>query len=124
MTPIIWKSKTGRLRLAGLAAIAVASLAGCGQIGGNSANSTFSQSFNASFEKSTHDSCVTSATGGGAPASTAETYCSCIVTQLEPLTVQQKLALNASSPEVAQAAATCKAELTAAPAAPTTKAQP
>ena len=104
------------LRLAGVALFAAAALAGCGQIGGNDANSTFNQSFNASFDKSTHDTCVSSATGNGAPAATAQTYCSCVVTQLDKLTVQQKMALNANSPELTQAAATCKAELTSTPA--------
>jgi hypothetical protein len=124
MDRLIRNSGIRRLRLAGVAAIALACLAGCGQIGGNSANSTFNQSFNASFDKSTHDSCVTSATGGGAPAATAETYCSCFVAQFDKLTVQQKMALNANSPEVTQAATTCKAQLTAAPAPTMNTAQP
>jgi len=107
-------------RRLGLAVLAATALAGCGQIGGNSANSTFSQGFNTSFDKSTHDSCVTSATGGGASAAMAENYCSCFVAQFDKLTVQQKLALNVNSPEVTQAATACKAQLTAAPAsAPT-----
>jgi hypothetical protein len=108
MTRLIRNSNAGRLRLAGGAAIALACLAGCGQGGGNS---TLSQSFNTSFDKSTHDSCVSSATSNGAPAATAETYCSCFVAQMDKLTVQQKMALNASSPEVTQAATACKAQL-------------
>ena len=99
-------SMTRRLGLAGVAAIALACLVGCGQGG----NSTSDQSVNAQFDKTMHDSCVSSATVNGTVVAGAEGYCSCFVTQLDKLTATQKLALKPDSPEVQQAAATCKAQ--------------
>jgi hypothetical protein len=99
--------RAGRLGLAGLAIVAVAALAGCG-VGGNSTNNAFNDSFNASFDKSTHDSCLKSAEGQGAMATLAETYCTCVVGQLDKLTVAQKMGLNGNSPELQQAATACK----------------
>jgi hypothetical protein len=60
--------------------------------------------FNASFDKSTHDSCLSSAQSHGAAADAAERYCSCVVTQLRPLSVEDKIAL-AHRQETIQAAA-------------------
>ena len=45
----------------------------------------YNKSFNASFDKSTHDSCVTSAQTHGAAADVAEKYCTCVVAQLDKL---------------------------------------
>lgn len=99
-----------------LAAAAALSLAACGApgnsaAGGNSADSfqgAFDKSFNAAFDKSTHDSCVRSATAHGAAPDAAERYCTCIVGQLDNLTVQQKRGLSRSSPELSLAASACR----------------
>lgn len=98
-------SRAARAGLMGAAAVALIGLAACGQ-------PAFDNSFNASFDKSTHDSCVKSATGGGVPAATAETYCSCFVSQLDKLTVQQKLALKGDSPALVAAENACKSTVT------------
>jgi hypothetical protein len=100
---------TGMARISWLCggAAVLIGLASCGQ-------PAFDNSFNASFDKSIHDSCVPSAEQHGLAAAAANTYCSCVVGQLDKLTVQQRMALNTSSPEVTQAAATCNAQ--AAPA--------
>lgn len=84
-------------------------LAGCGQ-GGNSADyqAAFDKGFNQTFDKSTHDSCVSSATTHGATPDVAETYCSCVVTQLDKLSVDQRMKLQPSSPELQTAAEACK----------------
>jgi hypothetical protein len=65
--------------------------------------------FNASFDKSTHDACVTSAETHGAPADVAGRYCTCVVTQLQPLSVEAKLALPQHREALVAAANTCKA---------------
>jgi len=101
-------SGAARASLLCATAAALIGLAGCGQ-------PAFDNGFNASFDKNTHDSCVPSAEQHGLAAAAAETYCSCVVAQLDKLTVQQKMALNTSSPELQQAAATCNAQA-AAPA--------
>jgi hypothetical protein len=102
-------SKAARAALIGASTVALIGLAACGQ-------PAFDNSFNTSFDKTTHDSCVPSAVQHGASAADAETYCTCVVTQLNKLTVQQKMALNANSPELQQAATTCNAQ-TSTPAA-------
>jgi hypothetical protein len=97
-----------------LAAAATAGLlcqAACGPSGGNSTNAlgaSFDTSFNASFDKSTHDSCVTSASEHGAAADVAEKYCTCVVTELDKLSVQDKLALAAHQEKLQAAAQACK----------------
>jgi hypothetical protein len=103
-------SKAARAAVIGASTAALLGLAACGQ-------PAFDNSFNTSFDKTTHDSCVPSAVKHGASAADAETYCSCVVTQLDKLTVQQKMALNANSPELQQAATTCNAQSPAANAA-------
>ena len=95
--------------------LATLSLDACGQGGGNG-TSSFDAQFNASFDKSTHDSCVTSATNKGAPADVAEKYCACLVVQADKLTTQEKLALPAHPDQMNAMAATCNAQLQAAPA--------
>jgi hypothetical protein len=64
--------------------------------------------FNAAFDKATHDSCVTSAQSNGAPAAAAETYCSCVVSKLEPLSPQDKMALQQHQDALVAAAQACK----------------
>jgi len=93
---------------AGLAAL---SLTACGPSGGNATNSfsgSFDASFNASFDKSTHDSCVTSASQHGAAADVAEKYCTCVVTELDKLSVSDKMALAAHQEKLQAAAQACK----------------
>jgi hypothetical protein len=94
-----------RLGLACLAMLSAAALTGCDQ---------FNSSFNASFDKRTHDTCLPSAEAHGATAAVAETYCTCVVGQLDKLTVAQKMALNGSSPELQQAASACNGSSPAA----------
>jgi hypothetical protein len=94
---------------------ALACLAACGgPSGGNSANSTasagssFDASFNTAFDKSTHDSCVTSAQTHGAAADVAEKYCTCVVAQLDKLSMQEKMALPQHEETLTAAANACK----------------
>jgi hypothetical protein len=98
--------------LASAAALAALSLAACGSGGGNaaanSAGSAFDASFTASFDKSTHDSCVSSASQHGATADVAEKYCTCVVTELDKLSVQDRMALPAHQEKLQAAAQTCK----------------
>ena len=92
-------------RQAGIAAcvvIASMSAAGC---------DAFNKGFNQAFDKSTHDSCVTSAVAHQASPDVAERYCSCLVEQLHPLSVQEKQHLSQTSDKVVQAVAHCKAQL-------------
>jgi len=77
----------------------------------NSADSfqgAFDKSFNSEFDKSAHDSCISSATAHGASPGRAERYCTCMVGQLDNLTVRQKMELRPSSPEVSQAFSACR----------------
>ena len=67
-------------------------------------------SFNDTFAKSTHDSCLRSAQSHGAPADAAERYCSCIVSRLAPLSVEDKMALPQHQDTVAAASNACKAQ--------------
>ena len=106
--------------LAVLAAVVAASLAGCGPSSGNQTggfsqafDAAYEKSFNESFAKSTHDSCVSSAIAHQAAADLAERYCTCFVGQFQSLSVQEKQQLTPQSPKVAQAAATCKAQVQA-----------
>ena len=86
-----------------LLAVAAVSLAGCGR--SPQADAAFNQAFN----KSTHDSCVTSAISHQAAADVAERYCTCMVDQLKGLSVQEKQSLNPSSDKVQRAVTQCKA---------------
>jgi hypothetical protein len=91
-------TKHGRIILAGLALIA---LSACG-------NAQFEEGFNKAFEKSTKESCVSSAAKTGAPADQIEPYCTCFVGQLSALSTQQKMKLNPSSPELKAAVEACR----------------
>ena len=64
-------------------------------------------SFNAAFDKATHDSCVTAAQTRGVTADRAEQYCSCVVAQLQPLSVEDKIALKTNSTPIMAASAVC-----------------
>jgi hypothetical protein len=86
-------------RLIAVAIVALA-LAGCDQ-------KAFEKSFNASFEKSTHDGCIRTATGRG-PADQVEAYCTCVVTQLDKYTVQEKMKLQQEPDKLRAAAAACQ----------------
>ena len=67
------------------------------------------------FDKSMHDGCVSTASKNN-PAALAEAYCSCVVTQLDLVPPQQRIGLNASSPQVTTAMTTCNAQVQTAPA--------
>lgn len=67
-------------------------------------------SFNATFAKSTHDACLSAAQSHGAPADAAERYCTCVVNQLAPLSVEAKMALPQHQDTVAAASQACKAQ--------------
>jgi hypothetical protein len=67
-------------------------------------------SFNDTFAKSTHDSCVSAAESHGAPANAAERYCSCVVSRLAPLPVEDKMALPQHPDTVTAAANACKVQ--------------
>jgi len=86
------------------AVLAALSLAGCG--GSSDAQ------FNASFDKSTHDSCVTSASTHGLAAPQAETYCTCIVKELDKLSTQDKMTLTLHQDKMTAVAQTCVAQMT------------
>jgi hypothetical protein len=89
-------SLTSRFGLLVAAGLAAASLAGCG---GEAA-------MNATYDKNFHDSCLTTASQKVGPAA-AETYCTCVVTQLDKTPISQRVALKADSPEVTQATNAC-----------------
>jgi hypothetical protein len=65
--------------------------------------------YNAGFEKSTHDACVSSAQNHGAAADAAERYCSCVVDRLRPLSVENKVALSQHPDALSDASNACKA---------------
>jgi hypothetical protein len=92
-------SLTGRLGLLAVSALAAASLAACG---GEAA-------MNSAYDKNFHDSCVTAAAQGGSNA-IAETYCSCVVTQLDKIPISQRVSLKPDSDQVNQAVNTCKTQ--------------
>jgi hypothetical protein len=92
-------------------------LAACGQGASNNSASSFDTQFNASFDKSTHDSCYSAATGKGAAADLAEKYCTCLVQQADKLTTQEKLALPTHTDQMNQMATTCNAQVQAGQAA-------
>jgi len=66
--------------------------------------------FNAAFDRGTHDSCVTSAESNGLPPDGADKYCSCVVARLEPLSVQEKLALPQHHDVIVAAATACRSQ--------------
>jgi len=117
-----------RLGLPILMTIVAVSLVGCGAPSGGQGNAAagnaagsqsvsqaftdaYDKSFNESFAKSMHDSCVPSAEAHGASADAAERYCTCVVAQLAPLSVQEKQNLSPTSDKVTQAAAYCRAQV-------------
>ena len=81
-------------------AIVALALAGCDQ-------KAFEKQFNASFDKSTHDGCVKSATGRGAPEA-VEAYCTCVVGQLDKYSVQERMKLSQEPDKLQAAAAACQ----------------
>jgi hypothetical protein len=84
-------------------------LAACGAPADNSAAG---QQFVASFDKSLHDSCVTSASSkGNAPADKVESYCTCFVQQANQLSNADKMALPMHQDKMQQMAQTCLAQL-------------
>jgi hypothetical protein len=64
--------------------------------------------FNATFAKTTHDSCLSSAQGHGASADAAERYCSCVVGRLSSLSVEDKMALPQHQDAMVAASNACK----------------
>jgi hypothetical protein len=67
-------------------------------------------SFNDTFAKTTHDSCLRSAQSHGASADSAERYCSCVVSRLAPLSVADKMALPQHQDALTAAANACKSQ--------------
>jgi hypothetical protein len=113
MTGFDRKTHAKRLGTPALLALAALALSACGQGGGgndaaNAFTAAFDKSFNESFDRSTHDSCVSSATAHGGAADAAEKYCSCVVAQLDKLSVKEKEGLTPESPVLAQAAGACR----------------
>jgi hypothetical protein len=64
--------------------------------------------FNTQFDKSTHDSCVSTATKNGHPADVAEKYCTCVVGELDKLSVADKMQLPMHQEKLQAAAAACQ----------------
>lgn len=85
-----------------LAMGALLSLAACDQM-----QEGFDKSFNESWPKSVKEGCVKTATEH-AGAVAAEQYCSCLVTELSPLTVKEKMDLKADSPAMTAAVNKCQ----------------
>ena len=92
-----------RFWVSALVAALCVGAAGCGE--------AYKKQFNAAFDKSTHDSCVTSAVAHQAAPDAAEKYCSCIVTQLQGLSVAEKQSLSPTSDKANQAVAHCRAQV-------------
>ncbi|HXQ13682.1 MAG TPA: hypothetical protein VN814_03560 [Caulobacteraceae bacterium] len=65
-------------------------------------------SFNDTFAKTTHDSCLRSAQSHGASADAAEHYCACVVGRLAPLSVEDKIALPQHQDTLVAASNACK----------------
>jgi hypothetical protein len=114
----------GRFSLSVLAAAALAGMCACGPSTGDASkgagggpsfsqamHASFDKSFNAAFAKSSHDSCVSSSTTHGATPDQAERYCTCVVGQLAPLTVQEKQQLSPSSDKFTQIRDLCRAQV-------------
>src|SRR5262249_30976945 len=80
---------------------ALLSLAACDQI-----SASFDKSFNEAWPKSFKDGCMKTASQHvGAPA--ADQYCSCLVGELSPLPVKEKMSLKADSPTMTAAVNKC-----------------
>jgi hypothetical protein len=84
------------------------SLAACGV---PDANSAAGKQFSASFDKSTHDSCVSSATQKGIAADKAEAYCSCVVAQADQLSNSDKMTLAVHPDKMTAMAQACASKL-------------
>jgi hypothetical protein len=98
----------GRLGAVVVAMGAALALAACGM---PADNSPAGQKFNEQFAKSTHDSCVPSAQQHGATADQAEKYCTCVVAQLAPLSIQEKMSLPLNQDKMKTAAAACASSM-------------
>jgi hypothetical protein len=104
--------RAGRVGLAVVATLAAGWLAGCGKIDDNALSAT--------FDKSMHDSCVSTASAKpGVQVSAAEAYCSCVVTQLDAIPIAQRMTLSPTSDKITSAENVCNAQVagTATPAA-------
>ncbi len=101
----------------GLVMLAAVGLSACG-------NKDFDNGFNTTWNKKNHDSCVQAATGKGAPAAAAEQYCSCVIAQLDKLSVQEKMSLDPNSPVATNAVNYCNAQLGAGQPATGTETAP
>jgi hypothetical protein len=119
-----WTPSGRRLVLAAVAAMTPVWLVGCSQPGNKTASEAassqgflqaleagYTQSFNKTFDKSTHDSCVPAAVTHGASADAAERYCNCVIAQLEPLSPIEKLQLNSQPDKLTAAGAACQAQI-------------
>jgi hypothetical protein len=108
MTGRLYQRRTvswaGRLGAVALLALASTGLASCG-------GPEFDKAFNQSFDKSTHDSCVSSAIAHQASSDVAERYCTCFVSQLQGLSVQEKMNLSRTPEKMTNAAAFCRAQV-------------
>jgi hypothetical protein len=89
--------------------IAAAALAACGAPADNTAAG---EQFKAQFDKGTHDSCVKAATGKGAAADKAESYCACVVDQANQLSNQDKMTLAMNPDKMKAMAEACASKLT------------
>jgi hypothetical protein len=115
----------GRARyppLPALLTVVAVCLVGCGGPSGKAANGdsssppnllqafsdAYAKSFNQAFDRTTHDACLPSAEAHGATADQAESYCTCVVAQLEPLSVADKQKLNSDPAKLQAAAAACQ----------------
>ncbi|HEY2707724.1 MAG TPA: hypothetical protein VGI95_06695 [Caulobacteraceae bacterium] len=97
-------------RLAG-SAVGIGAALALGACGMPSDNSAAGQQFNTQFAKSTHDSCVPSATTHGATPEQAEKYCTCVVAQLAPLPIAEKMQLATNQTKLQAAATACNAQI-------------
>jgi len=86
----------------------VAALAACGV---PDANSAAGQQFAAQFDKSTHDSCISSATSKGAAPDKAEAYCTCFVAQADQLSNSDKMALPLHPDKMTAMAQACASKV-------------
>jgi len=67
----------------------------------------FDKSIEASAANSDRESCVATATRAGAEQLRAERYCTCLVAQLDKLTIDEKAALRPGSEKAVQASRYC-----------------
>ncbi|HVN01127.1 MAG TPA: hypothetical protein VMT68_13030 [Caulobacteraceae bacterium] len=117
----VWRSSISGATLLRVGAIAAgigfaAALSACGAPADNSAAG---QQFVASFDKSLHDSCVSSFTSKGGPADKAESYCGCVVQQANLLPNADKMSLPMHPDKMQQMAQTCTNQVVSGAAAAT-----